>query len=166
MLLSVSPNGGDVIPGSVRMVLIDIGYIEDRLGGDESVGTNDLGFRGIQLECSQGLLGIETGLASFQHLGTELDFLVAGTRLTPGLFQGSLHLFEIGKQQLDSDDLDIANRIHRARHMDDVVVLETAGHLKERIDFPDVGQELVAQPLALVDLPRDPRYPPDEGRRE
>ena len=39
--------------------------------------------------------------------------------------------------------------IDAAFDMGDVVILETAQHMRHRVHFADIGQELVAQPFAL-----------------
>src|SRR5690606_38349816 len=46
------------------------------------------------------------------------------------------------------DRLDVGDRIDPAGDVDNVVVLEAAHHVADRIDLADVGEELVAQPFA------------------
>ena len=47
-------------------------------------------------------------------------------------------------------DLDVADRIDRARDVVHVRVLEAADHLHDRVDLADVREELVAEALALA----------------
>ena len=58
---------------------------------------------------------------------------------------GALAGFQIGERQLGVDHVDIFRRIHFARDVNDVFVLEAAHHVADRFGFADVGQELVAQ---------------------
>ncbi len=56
---------------------------------------------------------------------------------------------EIRQRQLGVDDVDVTQRIDVAADVHDVVVLETAHHHADGIGLADVGEKLVAQPLAL-----------------
>ena len=56
---------------------------------------------------------------------------------------------EIRQRQFGIDDFDIAGRIDLSGHMDDVVVFETAHHVRDGVDFANVREKLVAQALAL-----------------
>ena len=44
---------------------------------------------------------------------------------------------------------DVGDRVDPALDVDDVVVLEAAHHVGDGVDLADVGQELVAEALAL-----------------
>ena len=65
------------------------------------------------------------------------------------LGDAALQHFEICKDQFQVDGLNIAERVHASVDMDDVLVLKTAHHMDDRVDFTDICQELVAQALAL-----------------
>ena len=56
---------------------------------------------------------------------------------------------EVGERQLDLDGLDVAARVDRAFDVDDVFVLEAADDLHDGVGLADVGEELVAEALAL-----------------
>ena len=56
---------------------------------------------------------------------------------------------EIGERQLGVDDLDVGDRIDLAGDVDDVVVVEAAHHVRDRVGLADVGEELVAEAFAL-----------------
>src|SRR5690606_41176919 len=47
------------------------------------------------------------------------------------------------------DDLDVGHGIDAAGHVDDVLVFETAHDVDDGVGLADVGEELVAQALAL-----------------
>ena len=62
----------------------------------------------------------------------------------------ALGLFEVGEQQLGLDRLDVRERIDAAVGVHDARVVVHAHHVQDRVGLADVGEELVAEPLALV----------------
>ena len=56
---------------------------------------------------------------------------------------------EVGEQQLGLDRLDVRRRVDRALGVDDVLVGVGADDVQQRVALADVGQELVAEALAL-----------------
>ena len=60
-----------------------------------------------------------------------------------------LERVEIGQHQFGLDRLDVGDRIDLAFDMRDVAILEAAHHMGDGIDLADVGEELVAEALAL-----------------
>jgi hypothetical protein len=65
---------------------------------------------------------------------------------------------EVGQRQLRRDDVVVPHRVHGARHVSDVGILEAAHHVHHRVHVADVGEELVAQALAragALDQARD-----------
>ena len=59
-----------------------------------------------------------------------------------------LHDLEVGEHELGVDDVDVADGIDGSGDVMDVRVFEAADDLHDRIDFADVGQELVPQSFA------------------
>ena len=57
---------------------------------------------------------------------------------------------EVGEQQLGLDHLDVALRIDAALDVHDVRIVEAADDVQDRVGLADVGEELVAEPLALA----------------
>ena len=57
---------------------------------------------------------------------------------------------EVGEHELGADRLDVARRVHAALDVDDVLVGEVADDLADRVGLADVGEELVAEALALA----------------
>src|SRR5690606_28062892 len=57
---------------------------------------------------------------------------------------------EVSQHQFRLDGLDVGHRIDGAGDVDDVVVLEAAHDVGDGGDLADMGQELVAEPLALM----------------
>src|SRR5205085_8716944 len=60
-----------------------------------------------------------------------------------------LQAVEIGEHQLGLDGLDVTDRIDRALDMHDVVVFEAAHDMGDRVDFAEMTEKLVAEPLAF-----------------
>src|SRR5207245_9846366 len=56
---------------------------------------------------------------------------------------------QLGERCLDGDDVVIADGIERPHDVDDIGVLEATDHMDDGVHFADVGEELIAQPLAL-----------------
>jgi hypothetical protein len=76
-----------------------------------------------------------------------------------------LQRLQVGQDQLGRDRLDVAFRRHLAIHVADVRVREHPDHLADRVGLADVGQELVAQALALGRAAHQARdvHEPDGG---
>src|SRR6185312_6675975 len=51
--------------------------------------------------------------------------------------------------QLRVDSLDVRQRVDLTGHVNDVSTLEGAYHVGDRVNLPDVRQELIPQPLSL-----------------
>ena len=60
---------------------------------------------------------------------------------------------EVGEHELGLDRLDVGDRVERAGDVDDVLVLEAAHDLDDRVHLADVLEELVAEALALATRP-------------
>ena len=94
------------------------------------------------------LAGFKDGLCLLDcvHVG-RLDLLAPQILLQLGqrVFDG----LQVGEDQLGVDGVDVVGRIHLAVDVDDVVVLEGAHDLADRVRLADVGQELVAQAFAF-----------------
>jgi hypothetical protein len=58
-------------------------------------------------------------------------------------------MLEIGQHQLGLDRLGVRDGIDAALHMGHVTVLETAQDVGDGVDLADIGEELVAETLAL-----------------
>ena len=72
--------------------------------------------------------------------------------------------FQVGQDQFQVDGVDVPQGVHVLglvhvlHHMHDVVVVKAAHHMYQRVAFPDMPQELVAQPRAVgraLDQPGD-----------
>ena len=65
------------------------------------------------------------------------------------LRETTIEEIEVGEDELEVDSLDIANRIHRTVDMHDVVIIEAANDMHDRIGLTDVREELVTEALSL-----------------
>jgi hypothetical protein len=89
-------------------------------------------------------------LHGLEHAELEPGLEVARLGGARGLVQPLLDAGEIGQAELDVDDLAIPRRIDGAHHVLNVPILEAAHDLHDRVHLADVGEELVAEPLALA----------------
>ena len=78
-----------------------------------------------------------------------LRLLVAALGLLLQCVDALFQAVEIGEHQFGLDGLDVGDRIDLALDMRDVAVLEAAHDMRDGVDLADVGEKLVAQPLAL-----------------
>ena len=81
--------------------------------------------------------------------GLDLRFLVALLRLLDQVGHPFLEAFEVGEHELGLDRLGVGDRIDAAFDMGDVAALEAAQDVDDGVDLADVGEELVAEALAL-----------------
>ena len=81
------------------------------------------------------------------HLMLKLLITLQGLR---GFFHPALHHLQVRHHQLHVDDVDVPPGVRAALHVNDVLVVKAADHVDDGVGLPDVGQELVAQALALA----------------
>jgi hypothetical protein len=86
---------------------------------------------------------------SREHLARAQRVLVLRLRRLLGPLQALLHALQVGERELGVDDLDVGQRIDPAGDVHDVVVLEAAHHVRDRVDLADVREELVAEAFTL-----------------
>jgi hypothetical protein len=81
---------------------------------------------------------------------------VAPARLAHDALDAALGLLEVGVDELGLDRLDVAHRVDRSLRVQDRVVVMGADDVHDRVGLADVGQELVAEPLALAGAGHQP----------
>src|SRR5437667_3371041 len=86
---------------------------------------------------------------ALQHTELGLGVLVARARGLARLLEPSLHHGEVRQRELARDDVMVAHRVHGPHHVHHVRVLEAADHVDDGVHLADMGEELVAQALAL-----------------
>ena len=133
------------------IVLVDVAHVEHGLGGDQ------LRLREVARFFLVLGHGEPRGLALAQqferlaeHARGDLRFLVALRALLEQGGDALLEAFEVGQQQFGLDHFGVGDRIDRVGDMLDVVILETAQDVDDRVDLADVAEELVAEPFALA----------------
>jgi hypothetical protein len=150
---------------ALRVGLVDVGDVEDLLGRDQAEALQDLHLLGVaDAERADRLAGLQRVVAALQHVDRRLQLLVVRRLLLEAVERG-LHRLEIGEQELGVDRLDVADRVDVAVDVHDVRVLEAADHVEDRVDLADVGEELVAEPLALARAAHDARDVDDADHR-
>ena len=103
----------------------------------------------VHLQRSRRLAGVEMHLHALQQVELADRVLVAGLRCLLGTPQPALDRVEVGESELGIDDVDVGQWIDAAGYVHDLVVHETAHHVRNRVRLADVRQELVAEALTL-----------------
>ena len=93
-----------------------------------------------------GVPSDRTASAASSAATSSAERLVGSGRLAP-LGHLVLHRLEVGQRELELDHPQVLERVGRPGH---VVVGEGPQHEHDRVDLADVGQEAVAQALALA----------------
>ena len=104
---------------------------------------------GILDERARGLAGVQVIAQLLQQIALTDRILVAGLRGLLGALQPALDSIQIGERQLGVDHFDVVERLDATRDVHDVVILEAAHDMRNRIRLADVRQELVAEAFAL-----------------
>jgi hypothetical protein len=132
----------------VDVAFIDVGDVEGLAGGDEPEALQMLGRVGRHLHLPHRLAFAQGGHRLLVRLGAGDRFLVAAARRAPRLVECAGDTFKVRQHQLGLDGVDVAHRVNRAFDVGDVRVFETTDHVKNCVHLAQVGQELVAEPLA------------------
>ena len=135
----------------LEAVLGDVGDVHHRLGGQQVEGLGQTLFLVAEI-LQQGAGRLAFGEVGNQFLQQRLlrnRFLVTALGGTGDALQLLLAAVEVGHDQLEVDDLDIALGIDAVGDVDDVLVLEAAHHMGDGIGLADIGEELVAQAFTL-----------------
>ena len=129
--------------------LFDIGGVEHRLRGHQAQLAQRHHGVVVGLERAYGPAFAQGRQRRLHDGELGLRVLVAALRLLASRIDALLEAVEIGQHQLGLDRLGVAHRIDPALDVGHVGILETAQHVHDGVDLADVGEELVAQPLAL-----------------
>ena len=138
----------------VELVLADVDDGEHRSRRQQEVGSEEL----LLLAAEPG--AVERAAVRERVVGPPQRGELVAERavelgLPLGLGETLLDGLEVGERQLELDDAQVLQRIGRAGH---VVVDERPQHEHDGVDLTDVGEEAVAEPLALartLDEPAD-----------
>ena len=88
------------------------------------------------------------GFQPLQQLHLFQVFLIGFGRFLRFVDPAVQHV-QIRENQFQVDGLNIPGRADFAVYVDDLGAFETADHMDDGVHFPDVGQKLVAEPLAF-----------------
>ena len=132
----------------VEVVLADVDDGEHRAVGEQEVRLRACSRHvGLQAGAVQRAALAERVVGGLQGLESRRPSALVELGLAGGLVESLLDGLEVGQGQLDLDDSQVFERVARAG---DVVVDERTQHEHDRVDLADVGEELVAQTLALA----------------
>ena len=129
--------------------LVGVGGVDHRLQGQQVAGGDQNRVVLVAFERPGQVAFVQVLLEGGEHVHLMLELLVALQRLGSLLHPALDHL-QIRHHQLHVDDVDIPPWVRAALHVDDVLVVKAADHVDDGVGLPDVGQELVAQTLALA----------------
>ena len=129
--------------------LLDIADIEHGLGRQQPQAREGLALLGIHLGGAGGLALAQGDQAARHEVEEFLRVLVAALGLLFQRHDALFEAFEIGQHQLGLDGLDVADGVDLALDMGDVGIFKAAHHMGDGVAFPDIGEKLVAQALAL-----------------
>ena len=131
---------------------VHVGRIDDLLCGQQVAlvyDAVDILVLAEALKGAGGLALLQMCLELFQNVYVEQQLLVCLCRLARTL-QTAFQMLDVRKNELEIDGLDVARRIDRTLDVNDVLVVEAADNVYDCVDLADMGQELVAQTLALA----------------
>ena len=92
---------------------------------------------------------VEVGLEPLEQGRLLFGFAVTSFGGARHSLQRLLDRLQVGKRQLGVNHLDVALGIDAIGDVSDVLVLEAAHDVSNRLDFADVGEELVAETFSL-----------------
>ena len=134
-----------------ELVGVEVEHIDERLGGQQRQFPKFAGIHPSGEECLPAIEHLAGALSRRQH---RRPFLVhAGFLLQPRnrLLQG----LQISQDQFGVDRLYVRRGVHRTVDVHHIGIIEHADHLADGVGLADVGQELVAEPLALTGTAHD-----------
>jgi hypothetical protein len=129
--------------------LIDIGDVDHRLRGQQMQLAQITPLIVAQGRGPHRYALIKQRAHALEQLTLQHSLLVAALGRLGRAIYGFVRRRQIGERELGIDDLEIRQRIDATGHMDDVIILEATHHVGDRVDFADMGEELIAQALAL-----------------
>jgi hypothetical protein len=136
------------------LILAQVHHRQHRTVGEQEVGPQEGPLRGVEAAAVEGCACGKRRLS-----GIEGGDLVGQRPVGPGCLAALgdlvLHRFEVGQGELQLEDPKVLERIVRARYLR---VGEGPQEVDDGVHLADVGQEAVAEPLALAgtfDQPAD-----------
>jgi len=152
----VLANGLDVpagrgIGGEIdQIAFLHVAGKDDRFGAEEEKAFEQGEFFGAEVEDDGGFPFVELGQDFFEQGEFGLGLHIAAAGVFGQLVFAFLEGGHVGEDQLGIDHFDIADRVHCAGHVMNVLVLKATDDLHDGIDFADMAEELVAESFALA----------------
>ena len=109
----------------------------------------DFLFLGLALGQPRRLAVAQKRQRAVDEIERLLGFLVAALGFLAQGVDAPLQAVEIGEHQFGFDRLDVGDRIDAAFDMGDIGILEAAHHMGDGVDFADIAEKLIAEPLAF-----------------
>ncbi len=100
-----------------------------------------------QLDIPRPVAFVQAATEPLEDAHASLGVFLVGLEALAGAVDRPFDRLQVGQRQLRVDDLDVRKRIQAARHVHNVVVLETADDMGDGVCLANVRQELVAEPL-------------------
>ncbi len=102
----------------------------------------------VEFHAARRFTGLQGLFVCLEDVGLQPGCLVtSGLGGLEGFCQSALDGLEVFELELVVDYLHVAHRVYRGVDVRDVVVVETAQHVKDGVRLTDICEELVAKPL-------------------
>ena len=131
-----------------KTLLPYIAGIDYRLSGKQSQTVQKCGIFlfGFKVDCELPLFQMSMKL--FQKRVFFLRILIVVRKLLR-LCHPPVQNFQVGENELQLYRLNIPNRIYRAVHMNDIVVIKATNHVHDGIRLPNIPKELISEAFSL-----------------
>ncbi len=125
----------------VKAFLVHVCCVDDLLRGQQVALTDDavnVLVLAKALEGTGGLALLQMRLQALEDLHVTEQLLIC-LRSLAGAVETAFEMLDVRKDQLKVDGLDITGRIDRAFNMHDVLVVEAADNVNDRVNLADIG---------------------------
>ena len=130
--------------------LLDVGDEQHRLGGERGEERHRVGRIGGWWDRTGGTAGLERLDHVVQPCRLGDRVAVAGLGRLSDSVAAALGLLEVGVDEFGLDRVHVGDGVDAPVRMHDIRVLMGTDDVDDRVGLPDVGEELVAEPFALV----------------
>ncbi len=148
-LLSDSAELIDVRVAVGQVTFPHVGDVENRLIGQEKQFVDERLIGIADLERPGPVPVAQMIVEALVHLQVLGGILVALLRGRLHLLNALLDRLQVLQEELGVDHFHVAHRIDFARHVRHLVIFEAAHDVNDGVHFADIGEELIAQSLAL-----------------
>ncbi len=133
-----------------RAALVDIAHVKNFLRGQQlEVFPSFRVFR-VHFDKSRRLALFQHRLRRSEQTVLLGGLFVIALELSHEPLTAFLNALQVREHELSLDDFRIFHRIHAPFDVGYISVFKAAQHMGNRVSFPNIGQKLVAKPLALT----------------